>query len=110
MASHTCGLWHTTQCKRWQQHRHFSTDMTEIEFPFQSKCLSCGDRDQSKELEDGWSIGGDGTAAGGRWKSECPVVRQVAERSDAIGPGGVCSAQLRPTARALHTAASLRKG
>lgn len=32
---------------------------------------------------------------GGRWKLECPVVRQVAERSDAIGPGGVWSVVLR---------------
>ncbi|KAL7396275.1 hypothetical protein ABVT39_003374 [Epinephelus coioides] len=47
---------------------------------------------------------------GGRWKPECPVVRQVAERSDAIGPGGVCSARLCSAARALHTAVSLRKG
>ncbi|KAI4828687.1 hypothetical protein KUCAC02_022766, partial [Chaenocephalus aceratus] len=53
-----------------------------------SPCLSSRDRDPEYELEDGWSIGGDGTAAGGRWKPECPVVRQVAERSDAIGPGG----------------------
>lgn len=29
---------------------------------------------------------------GGRWKPECPVVRQVVERSDAIGPEGVCCA------------------
>lgn len=85
---HTSGLWSPTYCIRLRH--HFSADMTEIELPLQSPCLSSVDR----ELEDGWRIGGDGTAAGGRWKLECPAVRQVAERSDAIGPGGVCSVQL----------------
>ena len=53
---------------RLQHHHHFSADMTEIELPFQSLCLSGGDRDPEEELEDGWSTGGDGTAAGwGGW-------------------------------------------
>lgn len=44
---------------------------------------------------------------GGRWNPECPVVRQVAETSDAIVPGGVCSVRLCSAGRALCTAASL---
>lgn len=40
--------------------------MTQIESPFQSRGLSSGDRDPEYELEDGWRIGGDGTAAVGK--------------------------------------------
>lgn len=75
-------------------HRHFSTDMSQIKLPFKFGGLNSRDTDPERELEDGWSFGGDGPAAGGRWQPECPVVRQVAERSDAIGPGSVCSARL----------------
>lgn len=44
--------------------------MTQIESPFQSRGLSSGDRDPEYELEDGWRIGGDGTAAVGKGGGE----------------------------------------
>lgn len=62
---HTRGLWPATHCTR-RQHDHFSAYMTQIELPFQSPRLGCGDRDPHKEPGDGWSIagGGGGAAAG----------------------------------------------
>lgn len=45
--------------------------MTQIESPFQSRGLSSGDRDPEYELEDGWRIGGDGTAAVGGGGGGC---------------------------------------
>lgn len=80
MWCYTCGPWPTNHHIKQRHHHHFSADMAEIELPFQARCLSSRDRDPERELEDGWSVGGDGTAAGGRRKPECPVVRQVAER------------------------------
>lgn len=40
--------------------------MTQIESPFQLRGLSSRDRDPEYELEDGWRIAGDGTAAVGK--------------------------------------------
>lgn len=88
-------MWPTNRCEKHGPNHHFSSEMAEIELSFHSPCLSSKDRDPEWELEDGWwHDDGDG-----RWKLECPVVRQAAERSDAIGPGGVCCC-LAPLCRA----------
>lgn len=65
----------------------FPTDRTGIELPFRSTCLSRRDRDPES-----WKIDGALKWRYSRWKTQCPVVRQVVLRSDAIILGGVCFA------------------
>lgn len=73
-------MWPINHCEKHGPNHHFSSKMTATQLSFHSPCLSREDRDPEWDLEDGWwHDDGDG-----RWKLECPVDRQAAERSDAI--------------------------
>ena len=94
---------------RWRQPHHFSAYMwLRLNCP-SSPCVWAVETEiqsKSRKMDGGLAVMV--LLQGGRWKPECPVVRQVAERSDAIVPGGVCSVRLCSAGWALLTAASLR--